>query len=463
MVDRSKDYYKVTEVIPGSGPLPGRSILLKAYNSVAARLRRYLMNTSTRASARIVLLTCFLIFLSSIILAQEKSASEWREAKLPFRALNTTSLGDSLWVCGTAEGIAVSSDGGEHFEVKHQKPDGAVLLNVAFADDKFGYAAGAAGALFMTEDGGQTWSPHPAGQDAILQISFADPKRGLIRTSSSLLFTIDGGATWAVVSPGENVDEAKKFLFPFSLVALDATHMGVMLKQGTAQYMTQAFLFTQDAGKSWTFLNIPNVTLYSFLRLHGKYWAVGTEVIHKSDPGGGYGVPVALFSSDGAKWERSDNDLSACRPQMCTACNTSGCFSANGTITDLFSAKTAYREFPTNKKLTATWAAAGSAVCFVGAGLECAGTKSVQSPNTSEGPLPTAVAPGPLGPSAEKGPRCLVCAFDRIFIDSKAEGTYAVKLSLEIGRDGAVSTASAEGAPTPEIESRIDNRLKAGS
>jgi hypothetical protein len=90
----------------------------------------------------------------------------------------------------------------------------------------------------------------------------------------------------------------------------------VMLKQGAAQYESQAFLSTQDSGKSWNFLDIPNVTLYSFLRVEGRYWAVGTEVIHKDQPGGGYAVPVALYSSDGEKWNHSIGDLSACKLEM---------------------------------------------------------------------------------------------------------------------------------------------------
>ena len=81
--------------------------------------------------------------------------------------------------------------------------------------------------------------------------------------------------------------------------------MAVMLKQGSAQYEPQAFLSTQDSGQSWTFVNIPNVTLYSFLRADGKYWAVGTEVVHK-EKDGGYAVPVALNSSDGITWSHSE-------------------------------------------------------------------------------------------------------------------------------------------------------------
>jgi photosystem II stability/assembly factor-like uncharacterized protein len=391
---------------------------------------------------------------------EDKPATTWQEAKIPFRALNTTSSGASLWVCGTGEGIAVSSDGGEHWEVRQQKVDGPVLLSINFADEKFGYAAGVNGSLLMTEDGGQNWTARPAARDAILQVSFSDPRHGLIRTFSSLLFTADGGITWSEISAGENADQMKTFRFTFSLVALDAAHMAVMLKEGTAQYEPQAFLFTQDGGKSWKFLNIPNVTLYSFFRMDGKYWTVGTEVIHKTDQGGGYSVPVALFSSDGTKWEHADGDLSACKLENCIACNKSGCLSANGTITNFFSGKTSYREFPLNEKLTTTWAAADSSVCFVGSGLQCAIAKSVEKPSPSDFPLPTTVAPGPLGAATGNAPHCIVCTFDRVFIDSKAQGMYSVKLALGIGSNGIVDSAVAEGAPTPEIKSRIEQQAQ---
>jgi hypothetical protein len=176
-----------------------------------------------------------------------------------------------------------------------------------------------------------------------LQISFSDAKHGLIRTSTSLLFTVDGGANWRVVSSRQYAEDIKRFLYTFSLVAVDSTHMAVMMKEGSAQDEPQAFLFTTDSGVSWKFLAIPNVTLYSFLRVHGKYWAVGTELIHKDQPGGGCGVPVALYSSAEERWDHSNNDLSACKPRMCVACSTDGCLSANGTITNFFSDKTTLR------------------------------------------------------------------------------------------------------------------------
>ncbi len=406
-----------------------------------------------------ILICLATFFLSTSAASEETLDSGWHVKNLPFRVLSTTSIGSSLWVCGTDEAIAVSSDAGEHWQVKHETSDGAVLLNIGFANDKFGYVAGTGGVFLTTEDGGETWSPHSAGRDAVLQVSFSDAKHGLIRTPTSLLFTVDG-VNWAVVSAGQNTEDIKHFPYTFSLVALDSAHMAAMIKDGSAQYNGNRFLITGDAGKSWKVIAIPNTVLYSLLRVQNKYWTVGIEVVHKDQPGGGYSVPAAFYSSDGEKWDRPSNDLSACKPGLCLACTTVGCLSANGTISELFSDTTSYKEFPSNHALTAKWAAAGSAICFVGNGLQCTGLKAVVKPSSGEGPLPVAASPGPLGAPASQGPQCIVCSLDRILIDQKAQGAYTIKLALEIGKNGIVRTAVSEGAPTPEIKSRIEQQAQ---
>src|SRR5438067_1336131 len=158
---------------------------------------------------------------------------DWHTHDLPFRVLGVTSNGSSLWACGAEEAIAVSSDAGASWQIKHQTSDGGLLLNVGFANEQFGYAAGTGGLFFTTEDSGATWVRHTAGNATILQISLADPQHGLIRTKESLLFTADGGASWSPISPGaENPNQLKMFPYTFSLVALDGAHFAVMLKQG---------------------------------------------------------------------------------------------------------------------------------------------------------------------------------------------------------------------------------------
>jgi photosystem II stability/assembly factor-like uncharacterized protein len=403
---------------------------------------------------------CLALLLAPVSASgQEQPSPPWHSYDVAFRVLSVTSNGQSFWACGTDEGIAVSPDNGAHWQVKHQRTDGGLLLNIDFADSKFGYAAGTGGLLLTTVDGGETWVSHPGITETILQVSFANPEHGIVRTPTSLLFTLDGGLHWSPVSVGQNSDDTKNFPYTFSLVALDSAHMAVMLKEGAAQYETQGFLFTEDSGKTWHFLNIPNVTLYSFLRVRDRYWAVGTEVIHKDQPGGGYAVPVALYSADGETWNHSTNDLSACKLEMCTVCTTGGCFSSNGLISRIFADKTTYAAFPSDEELTPKWASTDSTVCFVGTGLQCAPlTALAQAPSGSGSPVPTVVAPSPLGAPIQQGPRCIVCELDRIFIDKKAQGAYTIKLTVGIAKNGIVTSAEAQGAPTEEIKSRIEQQ-----
>jgi hypothetical protein len=408
-----------------------------------------------------VTLVAVVILTGALSAGQEQPSQDWHNIDLPFRVLNIASTEHSLWICGTDETIAVSSDDGAHWQVKHQMAGGGLLLNIDFAGPRFGYAAGTGGLLLTTVDGGETWVPHPGVSETILQVSFSDPQHGLIRTPTALLFTTDEGLHWSTVSAGQNSEAMKNFPYTFSLVSLDGSHMAGMLKLGAAQYESQAFLSTQDSGQSWTFLNIPNVTLYSFLRVEGRYWAVGSEVIHKEQRNGGYAVPVALYSSDGTTWNHSSGDLSACKGENCTVCNWQGCFSTNGVISRIFLDKTSYSVFPTNKELTTKWAATDSTICFVGGRMQCAGLKTLlQAPSNSGGPPPTVVGPGPLGAATPSGPRCIVCGLDRIFIDKKAQGPYTIKLVFEIAQSGAVATVEAQGAPTPEVKSRIEQQAQ---
>jgi hypothetical protein len=406
----------------------------------------------------------FLLVLSSAMAsagAEEKPFPGWTSQDFQFRVLNTTAHAGSLWVCGTDETIAVSADGGRRWEVRHQTPDGNSLLNIDFTSDSFGYAAGTGGSFLTTEDGGKTWLSHSMGKETVLQASFSDPQHGIIRTSSSLLFTADGGSHLSVVSDGQNADEIKHFPYTFALVALDPGHMAVMIKEGSAQYEGQRFLVTSDSGKTWKVTLIPDSTLYSFLRVQGQYWAVGTQVVHKDKPGGGYAVPAAFYSSDGEKWIQSTSDVSACKLQMCVACKKEGCFSSNGTISNIFQDKTTYSEFPSNPNLSPKWASSDSTICFVSNGLQCASLKRVDQAKNSDGPPnPVAVSPGPLGAAATTGPRCILCGMDRMIIDKGAQGAFTVKLSMVIAKNGTVTSVESDGAPTPEIRSRIEQQAR---
>ncbi len=398
------------------------------------------------------------LVLSTVTGAQTSAAHGWQVQNLPFRILAVTSHTSSFWICGVDESIAASSDG-RNWQIKHSKHDGSVLLTIGFANEKFGYAAGSGGVFLTTEDGGGTWAPHSAGNESIFQISFSDPQHGLIQTRSSLVFTRDGGSHWLPISLAQNAEQLKAFPYVLSLVALDPTHMGVMLKKGPAQYFAQSFLVTGDSGESWKFINVPNVTLYSFLAAEGKYWAIGTEVIHKKRPDGGYAVPVALYSSDGERWTHSTADLASCKPEMCVACTPRGCLSANGTITGFFADKTTYESFPPNPHLSANWAAVGSSICFAGKNLECSEFKSAAGPSANEGPLPVKLATVRHGIASMTGPQCLLCDLQPIF-DASLFGAYKVGLVLGVARNGTVSSVVVKGAPTPGVRSQLEEQIR---
>jgi photosystem II stability/assembly factor-like uncharacterized protein len=223
---------------------------------------------------RIKLVAVLLVYLSLLIanipaVGEEKSDPNWNTTDVPFRVLAVTSNGSSLWASGTDEAIAVSSDAGAHWQLKHKTQDGNLLLSIQFTNERFGYAAGTGGLILTTENGGESWVPHSAGSATILQASFSDPSHGLVRTPETLLYTMDGGSTWPVVSAGDDAEVLKTFPYTYSLVALDAATHGCDVEARFAQYEPQAFLVTSDGGKSWRVVNIPNVTLYSFLRAQG--------------------------------------------------------------------------------------------------------------------------------------------------------------------------------------------------
>src|SRR5579863_227373 len=176
----------------------------------------------------LVLLVATILLLSLTITsaAEEKPPTAWNSHDFQFHVLNTTAVSGSLWICGTDEAIAVSSDDGQNWEVRHRTPDGNSLLNIDFVNDSFGYATGTGGIFLTTEDGGKTWLSRSVGRDTILQASFSDSQHGIIRTRGSLLFTPDGGQHVSVVSDGQNTDYIKRFPYTFALVALDPAHMG---------------------------------------------------------------------------------------------------------------------------------------------------------------------------------------------------------------------------------------------
>ncbi|MDB5801118.1 MAG: hypothetical protein JWL63_2057 [Rhodocyclales bacterium] len=78
-------------------------------------------------------------------------------------------------------------------------PQRATLNSVYFSDARRGWAAGTAGALLVTTDGGASWRAQPTGTTKdIASVIFAnDARRGwLVLADNHMRITTDGGQTW---------------------------------------------------------------------------------------------------------------------------------------------------------------------------------------------------------------------------------------------------------------------------
>ena len=248
--------------------------------------------------------------------------SAWRTYDPGFKVLDITDgAGGTHWVCGSGASIAVSRDDGAHWEIRDQVKGAGLLLTIRFRGS-FGYAVGTTGYAALTEDDGATWRHLNVPYRDVLSGSFSDETHGLLRTRSAVVSTADG-KTWTSVSD-QYATDFKNFPYVLGVAALDAGHMAIHLSEPPPS--RSGFLVTANGGAGWNFVEIPNTTITSLLIQGGKYWAVGTEVVHKGEPGGGNAVPLALYSSDGEKWDHTQHDIQMCHWEGCGGtCTDQGC------------------------------------------------------------------------------------------------------------------------------------------
>ena len=307
-----------------------------------------------------------LLLLVALLIAvvPANTVVDWRTISLSDRPINLTSHTGTLWVCGTDELIASSSDAGTIWQTKHREVDGEVLTQISFINEKVGYAAGTNGLVLWTTDGGEHWKPTRSGSESPTFLFFADEHHGIQSTRSRTSITLDGGLSWQQITVIDSNRDLKKFPYVGGIAALDADHYMILLLQGPLS--DWRFLSTQDAGKTWRVIEIPAVGLLSLVVRDGKYWAFGHEVIERDKPGGGYGVALVLYSADGEHWEHGTRS-----PKEYIDCNTQGCLIWDGAIVDVFNEKPVFTVVPPGGNLTNKWASTGATVCSVSTVLNC--------------------------------------------------------------------------------------------
>lgn len=384
------------------------------------------------------ILLSFILGLPIIFAARQCVASsvEWETVHPGFRVTGLTTNEGKFWVCGSGGAIASSNDG-RHWEIRHSHEDtGPLLLGIGFTNAKFGYVYGVGGTVLTTEDAGTTWADHSVESGTILAAAFSAPYFGIVRTREKLLF-FNGTAIPREVPNQDGL--LNRFAYVSGVASLNNDEYGALVREG--EFSEGGFLTTTDGGATWTFYDPPSAGIRNFLSIHGSYWAVGHEVVN------GSGIPLAMSSPDGRKWERTKNNIHACHWEVCRACNASGCIASSTLVLDPFHGDTSFALIPEGK-LTTRWAQIPGTVCTLNFGLQCvaAGTpRDVEAQPTAPAPEPD--EPYRLGTRAKvvMGLVCIECAIDRSLAGD--EGSPSVRADLVIGIDGTVKSSTVKGAP----------------
>jgi hypothetical protein len=365
--------------------------------------------------------------------------------------MDTVAIENSIWVCGAGEMIAVSSDGGKQWQLKHQVADGNILLSMVFVNRQIGYAAGTNGLFLSTTDGGEVWTLIPGSTETILNLSFSSPVHGIRQTRSKVEFTHDAGRTWTEVDELRTDPEIRPFTNILSIASLDSEHAAIALHQNQGENI---FVITKDGGKTWKAIHLDN-TFAGTLFVHGReFWAFGIEYLER-EKGGGYSAPVGLHSADGENWThgvRAPNEFNSCRIQ--------GCILYDGAIADLYGESARFLATKADGSLQSNWAFASGVVCSLGLTLKCAPadwTSTLPPRPEEKGGRHSAGVGIPLAYETPLNlvSRCLSCPLGSFSVPKQIRGMASVEVSLNIKKDGTAGNVRVGNAPLPLIEAGI--------
>jgi photosystem II stability/assembly factor-like uncharacterized protein len=112
----------------------------------------------------------------------------------------TCDPGNRLWVVGSFSTIIVSADGGENWDDKSLGED-TIFTTIQFIDAQHAVVLGEFGSNVRSSDGGQTWVVGaPLPNEFYAQAAyFSDPNTGWAAgLAGQIQYTTDGGATWVL-------------------------------------------------------------------------------------------------------------------------------------------------------------------------------------------------------------------------------------------------------------------------
>lgn len=147
---------------------------------------------------------------------------------------------------------------------------GVELRDVAFIDEKNGFACGY-GAILKTSDAGLTWSFTDEKDEFFSSICFPSKSIGyVVGRTGTILKTEDGGTSWKRLRNGNNPLQTRFF---FNDVKFLTTDLGYIVGDNGVVWKTT------DGGKNWKSFQKEDKTNYFeiFLFQEGQGWIVGDK------------------------------------------------------------------------------------------------------------------------------------------------------------------------------------------
>jgi PKD repeat protein len=145
-------------------------------------------------------------------------------------------------------------------------PQGNLIGEQAWFDEKRGWAVGESGTILKTVDGGATWQPQASGVDAPLRtVLIVSPTVVWVGGDNGLLvITEDGGSSWRTASTGRSNSLR-------GLQALDGRAAWLAVAGGS--------FTTLDGGLSWTTAAVSDNSFYSAISQTSptQFWMTGTD------------------------------------------------------------------------------------------------------------------------------------------------------------------------------------------